>query len=112
MSDEVDTEIESRRLAQRFGARLRLGRYKPAIAQNFRRFGIAIRLVPLLLPKPRLLLLWLQSARRAQLAFVTSIFLLTVVAPPTFSLIADTLYPPIKLNVRVGALCPIRQTQS
>ena len=50
MSDEADTEMESSRLAQRFGARLRLGRrYKPAIARNLRRFGIAIRLVPLLL---------------------------------------------------------------
>ena len=88
--------MESRRLAQRFGNRLRLGqRYKPEIARNLRRFGIAIRLVPSLLQKPRLLLLWLRSARRAQLAFVTSIFLLTVVAPPTFSLIADTLHPPV-----------------
>ncbi len=76
--------------------RLRLSqRYKPAIATNLRRFGAAVRLVPLLLPKPRLLLLWLRSARRTQLALATSIILLTIVAPPTFSLIADSIYPRI-----------------
>lgn len=57
----------------RRGARLRLARrYQPAIARNLRRVGIAIRTAPLLLAKPRLLLLWLQSARRAELAWHTT----------------------------------------
>ncbi|NOX68648.1 MAG: serine/threonine protein kinase [Gammaproteobacteria bacterium] len=96
MSDEAVTEMESRRSTQRYGARLHLRRrYKPAIARHVRRLGIAIQTAPSLLAKPRLLLLWLLSARRAQLALVITIVLMTVVAPPAFGWIADTLYPPI-----------------
>lgn len=96
MSGETGPGRQSGRLAERLRARLRLSRrYAPAIARNIRRFGAAIRLLPSLVLKPALLLLWLRSARRAHLAFLASIFLLTVVAPPTYRMLADELYPPL-----------------
>jgi len=96
MSDEAVTRIKAKRLTEGPGAVRRfVRRYRPAIGRNLGRLGVAMQLLPSLLAKPRLLLLWLQSARRAQLALLTSIFLLIAVAPPSFNLIADTLHPPV-----------------
>jgi len=111
MSDKAVTEIESRRLAQRLDARFRLSRrYKPAIAKNLRRFAASIRLLPFLLRKPRLFLLWLSSARRAQFFLVAALLLLTMVMPPTFSRLADVIYPPITTEQTVLLVLTRHQT--
>lgn len=78
-----------------------LRRYSPAILRYLRRFGTAVRLAPSLLRKPRLVWLWLHSARRAQLALVTCVALLAIAAPTTFGSIADAVYPPITTEQRV-----------
>jgi len=68
-------------------------RWARTVGGGFLIFGQRIALLPLLLMKPRLLHLWLSTARKAQVSFGLMLFLLIFVAPPVLSALSDYLYP-------------------
>ena len=68
-------------------------RWARTVGAGFLIFGQRIALLPLFLMKPRLLHLWLSTARKAQVWFGLMLFLLIFVAPPVLSALSDYLYP-------------------
>lgn len=64
-------------------------------------FGYRTAQLKILLPKPRLLGVWLSTARRAQVWLGLMLFLLVFVAPPIMSSLSDYLYPPIEHEKKI-----------
>lgn len=86
---------------------------------NLRTFGHRTAQLKILLPKPRLLQVWITTARRAQVWLGLILFLLVVVAPPTVSALSDYLYPPVTREKKILGFFqrtqtvpnPLRQTR-
>ena len=77
----------------RFLSRLETMSWVRSVGAGLRIFRQRSALLPLLLVKPRLLHLWLSTARKAQVWFGVVLFLLVFVAPPVLSALSDYLYP-------------------
>lgn len=64
-------------------------------------FGCRTAQLKIILPKPKLLGVWLSTARRAQIGLGLMLLLLVFVAPPIVSSLTDYLYPPIEHERRI-----------
>ena len=70
-----------------------LGRLKSACHGSLRRQAGNVAVLSLMTKKPRLVALWLATARRAQLALGAGLVALILVAPPSATWLSETLYP-------------------
>ena len=66
-----------------------------------RRLVQAVRELPVILGQPRLITMWISSARRAQAALITILPALYFIGPVLTGAIADSVYPPIQYKKRV-----------
>lgn len=76
-------------------------RYRFPLEGLRERMRPAARLTCEILVRPRLALLWLQSARRAQLALAVVVLLLVAAGPSVCAAIAGTVFPPVTVEKRV-----------
>ena len=70
-----------------------LRRLRSACASASRKLAHDVTVLSVMYRKPRLMALWLATARRAQVALGTALLALTLVVPPTLTWISDQLYP-------------------
>ncbi len=89
---KIKSNAQMRELV-RFLPRVETVRWARSVGAGFRTFGQRSAQLPLLLMKPRLLHLWLITARKAQVWLGVMLFLLVFVAPPSIGALSDFLYP-------------------
>lgn len=72
---------------------LNVGRLKSICIRNLRRQAGNLAVLSLMARKPRLVLLWLTTARRAQSALAVGVLVMALLAPPAATWLSDALYP-------------------
>lgn len=72
---------------------LNVERLKSICVMSLRRQAGNLAALALMIKKPRLVTLWLATARRAQLTLAVGLLALLLLAPPAASWLSDTLYP-------------------
>ena len=65
------------------------------VADSAHRLFNNAALLPSMIRKPRLIGLWLATARRAQIALGLALLVLVFAPPPALSVVSDRLYPPV-----------------
>lgn len=84
--------------------------FKQAVQWHWRTVRENARLLPGVVRSRPLLLLWLGSARKAQIAAAVAVVLLLTLAPPTLRALTEVLYPPVKVEKKLLGLIKTGKT--